>query len=366
MKKAFSTILLLLMVLTLLISGCSNETANETTSEKEKESESEITSLVYVAGQDNFNPEEDYTKQLIKDLLGVDIVPKMGTDEDKVNLILSSGEKVDAINLNNRNLLGTYIKNGAIQPLNEHIDKYGSNLKKAFSQEVWDLVSSDGKIYAIPTTNYTAVTEGVMIRKDWLDILGLNVPTTPEEFYNVLKAFKEKDPGGVGKDNVIPFTFNADSYGQMNLNGLAQAFGIGNGPSEFIEDNGKIVSGFEKSGGKEFISFLNRLYDEGFLDQDLPANKSDNVQQKIASGVVGAAVLSAWDSSTIDALVANVPEAEMVFLEPLKGKDGSQKMINTGGLYSFVIVPRSSEKADEVVKFANSFLDPNNYTVDSG
>src|SRR5699024_5263528 len=113
--------------------------------------------------------------------------------------------------LSNANLLPTFIKNEAIQPLNEYIDEYGENLKEIIPQEVWDLVTTDGKIYAIPTTNYVAVTEGVMIRKDWIEKLNLEMPKTPEEFYNVLKAFKEEDPGEVGEKNVIPFTFNAKS-----------------------------------------------------------------------------------------------------------------------------------------------------------
>jgi putative aldouronate transport system substrate-binding protein len=46
------------------------------------------------------------------------------------------------------------------------------------------------------------------IRKDWLDKLGLPVPATTEEFYSTMEAFKEKDPGQIGKI-LIPYDFSA-------------------------------------------------------------------------------------------------------------------------------------------------------------
>src|SRR5690625_548858 len=295
MKKTLHALSFIVLAI-LIVTGCSNENVQEGNSTKEEENGDEVTSLVYVNHQDNFNPAEDYTKELIEELLGYDIIPKMGNDEDQVNLILSSGQEADAINLEDMTLLGTYIKNGAIQPLTDIIAEHGPNLTEIIPEEVWDQVSKDGEIYAIPTTNYSAVTDGVMIRKDWLDKLNVDIPTTPEEFYDVLKMFQEEDPGDVGKDKVIPFTFNAETYGQLNINGLAQSFGIGNGPSEYYEKNGEIVSGLVEPEGKEYVTYLNKLYAEGLLDSDLPANKADNVQQKIASGLVGATLLSAWDS----------------------------------------------------------------------
>ncbi|MBB6734790.1 extracellular solute-binding protein [Cohnella zeiphila] len=321
------------------------------------------TQLKFLSYQDNFDPETDYERQAIKDMLGVDIVPTMGNDDDKVNLILSSGQDYDMISMNNRNLLAMYAKNKAIQPLTTLIDQYGPNLKNAFTQEEWDMVSVDGEIYALPTFNYEAVTDGLIIRKDWLDKLGLPMPTTPDELYQTLKAFKEQDPGGVGKDNVIPFAYHAGEDGNLlEISGLAEAFGLGRGPTDFIEQGGKIVSGLDTPGAKEYIAYLNKLNKEDLLDPDAAASKHDKVMEKVGAGYVGAATMSCWDSGAVRALKESDPNAELAFLPPMKDPNGNQKISGTGGLYSFVIVPQASKKAADVVQYANAFLDPANYT----
>jgi len=320
-------------------------------------------SLKFLSYQDNFDPATDYERQAIKDILGVDIIPSMGNEDDKVNLALSSGQDYDMISINNRNLLAMYAKNKAIQPLTELIEQHGPILKETFSQEQWDMVSVDGEIYALPTFNYEAVTNGFVIRKDWLDKLGMAVPTTPDELYEVLKAFKEKDPGGVGKDKVIPMAFAAGNDGsQLYLSGLAEAFGLGRGPTDFVVKDGRVEAGLDQPGAKEYVAFLNKLNAEKLLDPDAAASKQDQVTQKIGAGLVGVAAMSCWDSAALKALREREPNAELVFMEPFKDKDGKQAIAGSGGLYSFVIVPASSKKAAEVVQYANAFLDPANYT----
>ena len=80
--------------------------------------EKEIVQLRYLTNQDNFDPLQDYTYELIKEKLGVEIIPEMGADdEDKLNLILASGQEYDLIKVPSRQLLTKYIKNNAIQPL---------------------------------------------------------------------------------------------------------------------------------------------------------------------------------------------------------------------------------------------------------
>ena len=60
--------------------------------------------------------------------------------------------------------------------------------------------SIDGKTYATDRARALG-RNGVTIRKDWLENLGLEEPKTIDEFYNVLKAFTKDDPDGNGKDD---------------------------------------------------------------------------------------------------------------------------------------------------------------------
>ena len=75
-----------------------------------------------------------------------------------------------------------------------------------------------GKRYAIPAMRMsTAAGSNMKIRQDWLDKISMKAPTTLDELYTVLKAFKEQDPGGVGKCNVVPWALPAISQGMKGF-----------------------------------------------------------------------------------------------------------------------------------------------------
>ena len=61
-----------------------------------------------------------------------------------------------------------------------------------------------GKQFAVPGKRAFLGKYSSFIRTDWLEKLGMDVPQTTDELYEVLKAFKEQDPGQTG-GKVIPF-----------------------------------------------------------------------------------------------------------------------------------------------------------------
>lgn len=321
----------------------------------------DVVDLVYLYSTDNFDPETDYTRQLIREELGVNIIPEMGIEDEKLNLILMSGQEYDAIKMNyNVNLLASYINNGVIQDLTDLVEEYGPNLKASFSQEVWDMVSIDGRIYAIPETDSNDIENGVVVRKDWLDKLNLELPTTIDEFYNMLVAFSKMDPKDVGVDYIIPFAAVGENS-VLSFNGIVQAFGVAANPYDYVDVDGELKVSYDLPGQKEWVEFVHKLYKEGLLDADFPAMTNAALVEKVSSGVVGCATLSCWDSSAMRVLKENFPDSEFVYIQPLS-KDGSVPRISArGGLKNFLIVPKASEKAAAVVKYCNDFLDDAHY-----
>ena len=317
--------------------------------------------LIYLYSTDNFDPETDFTRQIILEELGVNIIPEMGIEDEKLNLILMSGQEYDAIKMNyNMNLLASYIKNGVIQDLTDLVEQYGPNLKAAFPQQVWDMVSVDGRIYAIPETDSNDIENGIVVRQDWLDKLGLKLPETVDEFYTMLKAFSSIDPASVGVEYIIPFAATGVNS-LLGFNGLVQAFGVGLSPMDYMEVDGQLRVSFDLPGQKDYITFLNLLYKEGLLDADFPATTGPALIEKVSSGVVGCAAMSCWDSAALRTLQQNFPGSNLVFIKPLS-KDGSiPRIAARGGLKNFLIVPNASKKAADVVKYCNDFLDDAHY-----
>ncbi|NRF92965.1 extracellular solute-binding protein [Paenibacillus frigoriresistens] len=151
---------------------------------------------------ENNNPYLTYIEKNIGVQVNVTLPPLNGYDE-KLNVIMTSGEPPDLLNTSNPSWFINFVNQKALTPLNDYIEKYGTNLKAKIPKEAWDNVTVDGHIYAIPSLNEVKGTEIVYARKDWLDKLGLQPPRTIEEFTAVMKAFAEGDPDGNGiKDTV--------------------------------------------------------------------------------------------------------------------------------------------------------------------
>ena len=66
------------------------------------------------------------------------------------------------------------------------------------------VMNPDGTIYTLPQVNSGAelrVARKLFINKKWLENVNMEVPTTTEELYQLLKAFKEQDANGNGDPN---------------------------------------------------------------------------------------------------------------------------------------------------------------------
>ncbi|MBO9610093.1 MAG: extracellular solute-binding protein, partial [Paenibacillaceae bacterium] len=128
----------------------------------------------------------------------------VGDYYNKLSVLMATGDIADVTSVDR--LDSTFInfaRQGAFLPLDEYIDKYES--LKAVPKAVWDQLRVDGKLYSIPNYNPSYVFS-IVIRQDWLDKLGLKMPTNYEELKKVAIAFTKDDPDGNGK---------ADTYGMV-------------------------------------------------------------------------------------------------------------------------------------------------------
>ena len=106
-------------------------------------------------------------------------------------------------------------------PLEKLIEDHAPNIKKFFDENPEykkDAVAADGHIYMIPNYNdYENIrtSQGYYIRKDWLRKLGLKEPKTVEELYEVLIAFRDKDPNGNGKKDEIPVFIRGNTINKV-------------------------------------------------------------------------------------------------------------------------------------------------------
>jgi len=216
-----------------------------------------------------------------------DVVPGSSAGE-KLNLVLSSGEGLPDVimgfNMSNSQqmIFGTQ---GVIRPLNDLIDKYGFETKKMFEQMpvVKDsMTAPDGNIYSLPHTNecfHCTLPRRMWIYEPWLDKLGLKMPTTTDEFYQVLKAFKEQDPNGNGKADEIPMSGSPTGFMSSIDSFLMNAFIYNPGGDRLYLENGRVVVPFDKPEWREGLRYLHKLYEEKLLDPQALTQDEDQLRR---------------------------------------------------------------------------------------
>lgn len=214
------------------------------------------------------------------------------------NLMQASGELPDMAFLKAIDLpggVGAYMDDGTIIDLSEIIEKYAPNLRRVFEEHPeWKKKMSleDGRIFGIPKIKRDDIllnTQGLQVRSDWLERLGLEVPTTIDEWTQVFKAFKEQDANGDGDpNNEIPLSAIAfTTLGQERS--FVGMFALGFGTSDtFYQMNGKVSFGPTDDSFYDLLCTLRDWYAAGYIDPDYLANDADIMGAKMTNNEVGA------------------------------------------------------------------------------
>jgi len=285
MKKSKKIIALICAVaLMLCVCGCSDEKKDALADGAEVSGVNEfpivkepITMSVFVAK----NPYvEDYATNEFtkfyeeKTNIKLDWNVASGDTRQAFNLMLASGEYADimlGLGLNKSERV-SFAEQGIIIDIKPYIDEHGYYIKKAFEEkpDAEKSMTIDGKIFGLASISegYTAVYPDKMwVYKPWLENLGLKMPETTEDFYNMLKAFKTQDPNGNGKADEIPLAARgvAENWGIKNF--IMSAF-IPEGGTGWYAEDGKVKITAVQPEFKEGIKYIKKLYDEGLLDPD--------------------------------------------------------------------------------------------------
>lgn len=175
-----------------------------------------------------------------------------------------------------------YGNDGMFLPLDDYYENSSRYYKEGF-QRVLDMGgmdikeairSGDGHIYTVPQYNETTTNPcyaRIWMYKPWLDKLGLEVPTTTEEFKNVLTAFKTQDPNGNGKADEIPALGSdimpAATQGSWFWEAMMNAFVPTTSRNNYLNSsNHQLSVPYTTEEWKEGIKYVRSLCEEGLFD----------------------------------------------------------------------------------------------------
>ena len=265
--------------------------------------------------QEKTNVEIDWTA-IPADQWSDKISLEMANTKNMTDFIFSAG-------FSDNDLL-KYAKQGVIIPLEEYIDAYMPNLQAVFDKypEYRTMCTdTDGHIWALPWIEQlgnekTAIqTIGNMsfINKKWLDFLNLEVPTTVDEFEQVLIAFRDhasEIQAEFGIDgSIIPMSCivnDGDQDPSLIINGFGEGYGDADKARHIAVTNDKeVICSATQDGYKEGIEWLHKLYEEGLIDTESFTQEWSTYVAKGKSGRYG--VCFSWDVANIDNLEDWVP-----------------------------------------------------------
>lgn len=262
-----------------------------------------------------------------------------GQVEESFNMMIASGDLPDLIYYDWMNVTGGVdeaIRSGYIVALNDLIADYAPNYRDFLKQksEYAKMARTDSGNYYMfngyPAANQEKADDlersstcGFVLRKDWLDELGLEPPETIDEWHDVLTAFKQK------KGIQSPMIFNfSDEYAYQDLIG---AFGIVPG---FYQENGEVIYGRVQPQYRDFLEEMRKWYQEGLLDEAIMSSSDDRTTKKMIDGSSGAGF--SWVGAGIEKWLA----------------EGKQYDSN----YDLIGVKPPTLNKGETSKFGNYFL----------
>lgn len=326
--------------------------------------------------------EDNYLTNLIEESTGVNLefffFPSDSTEaKQKFSMMVAGGEELpDIVCLSLSDIERyNYGSGGYFIPLNDYMENDAENWN--IMMDTWatpeqkanllrDAYSFDGNMYVFPTfycDPADAVALYMSINQTWLDNLGLEVPTTTDELYNVLKAFKEQDANGNGDPNdEIPMMGHTGWQGDVStflMNSFTYYAFNGDFGYQLTAENGQLSAPFVTDEFREGLRFIRKLVEEGLLS-DLSFSQTDAELKSIMQApddqdsLVG--VMVGHPSAIFGSGVARVKD--YIGIPSLEGPDGVEYApFNYQGGSNSIFITCDCENPDEAFRFLDAMQD---------
>ncbi|MCL4271501.1 MAG: extracellular solute-binding protein [Anaerolineales bacterium] len=279
-------------------------------------------------------PDDWVAYDIIREELNINltyvIVPTGADGEAKINAAAAANDLPDlfqmvSANNDNRGALLRLVDLGLMAPVGDMMPLMPERVKLHYNDQLaLDLVTFYGEQYGLPEPPPIPKREGLVIRKDWLDKLGLDVPTTPEELFAVAEAFTTQDPDGNGKNDTYGFGgfLNGEGLG-TRFDFIMGAYGV---PGVWnFTGNGDFGLNVRSENYPEALAYFKSLVDAKVIDPDWPTLTRDDFRARWKQGSFGIMwedFAALTNKSNYEPFDTNFPDAEWIPVAAPTGPDG--------------------------------------------
>lgn len=314
--------------------------------------------------------------QLINEKFNVDWKPTYVSREDydqKMSVTVAGGDMPDILIMENPMEPNFYkwAKQGAFLPLEEYMDDYETF--KLLPEHAIRAATIDGHMYEIPGYGVSTYSITPMIRVDWLENLGLEMPTNYEELAKVAVAFTEDDPDQNGKKDTYGLSLSENVSPQYHLGAYWDLV------AWYHKDkDGNYIPGIISDVRKEHLKWFKDLYEKGAVTQDFALMNWGQAYKEFYSGKAGIFIgyPGGLGPDNIKALLEISPNAKLAPIPPFEAPDGSKGFAGSAGMYRGIVLnaklkdqPEKVKRIMEIIDFGRRFYpveerNPNNKDFD--
>jgi putative aldouronate transport system substrate-binding protein len=276
--------------------------------------------------------------------------------------MLAAGTAPDIISDYSVEAFERFVIDESLLDLEDLLKEHGQGILANVPQAVLDLGYYNGSLYAIPKTRdgISVPNWMIWIRQDWLDNLGLAMPTNFDEFYNVMYAFTFNDP---------------------DRNGLNDTYGFGAGSGESA-GGGPSFGGFERllclyggmrdrwlpygpGGSYDYVAitanrrdgykFAERLFDNGLVNPEFFTMTGQQCRTEFITGKVGTIgmQISSVDVPFLTAMKEVDPNANPVALKTLVSPYGQFAYLQERAAQMHVMLPATCSNPAAAMQYLN-------------
>lgn len=355
-RKALRAGALTLLAGSMLLSACSGGSGgSQRTSEGGKEDSSKPSAPITVSMYDrgNIPPEigtadKNLWTDWINETIKVNYIPVPRWEAvAKYNSLLAAGDAPDLILEYDNAFRNQMYAQKQIIPLDDLIEQHSVEYKQLMEQfPVLRTLGTkeDGKLYEFGRVLGFIPGTFLFIREDWLEALGLDVPETAEEAFEVMKAFVTRDPDDNGK---------ADTLG-TNLSGSQWIDVMFQNTGMVIED-GKLIKDWERV--EASVAYRKRLFDEGLVDKDyLTDNNGEKALQDFLQGKLGlfgymGNVVQVYNN--YETLKKNVPGAKLKVIAIPRSQFGQFSPMSNPPIQMTGVINAKAKDPEAVMKYVD-------------
>ncbi|NLE46495.1 MAG: extracellular solute-binding protein [Chloroflexi bacterium] len=267
--------------------------------------------------------------------------------------IMAGGDLPDCFALGaNINTMTSYGVKGAFIPLTDYIDANPYLSGRLAQNPLWraSITAPDGNIYFFPRLleGSAKVFNGLNVRQDWLDEVGMEPPTTTDELYEVAKAFKAQDASR------YPITFGY--HGPW----IIWQFGVHN---NFVHDGDTVIYGPLKDGYREALAYSNRLFSEELIE---PYWQNVTPEQQVELQTTPLAGLAIFNQDNIAYYKKTAPDVPWVPIPMVKGPYGHHQNFENysdADRYSGNVITSSSTQQDLLARYCDLYFSDSGSTL---